>query len=151
MLDEGTHCVHALRLLFGPVRQVWATSHNLSGQYPSADDFGVVHLRFANGIFGTVEGSWVQTAGIKGLEIVGSQGALYHNGSGYVSQMANKQAVPVIPAAAKPSSVHRLLSAIRGELDPAEARAISRQHSTRCHHGRRRALRAQRRLDDLSP
>jgi len=45
-------------------------------------------------------------------------------------QMANKQACGD-PAAAKPSSVHRTALGIRGELDPAEARAISRQHSTR--------------------
>lgn len=116
LLDEGTHGVHLLRLLFGPVDRVWATMHNLSGQYPSADDFGYIHMRFENGIFGTVEGSWVQTAGIlKGLEVVGSAGAIYQTKSGYVRELAGKPAEPIVRSAETPSGLDRLVEVIRGE------------------------------------
>jgi predicted dehydrogenase len=122
MLDEGTHCVHLLRSLFGPVRSVWATAHNLSGQYPSTDDFGIVHMRFANGIFGTAEGSWVQTAGLKGLEITGSTAALYNPGTGYVVQEPQKSPQPVLSAADQPTYIDRLVAAIRGQLDEQDLR-----------------------------
>ncbi|MBA2482564.1 MAG: Gfo/Idh/MocA family oxidoreductase [Planctomycetes bacterium] len=122
MLDEGTHGVHLLRMLFGPVTRVWATARNLSGQYPSADDFGVMHLQFRSGVFGTVEGSWVQTAGRKGLEITGSEGALYKADSGYVAQKRGQQAVPVIPSNGRPHYVDRLVATIRGEIGEDEHR-----------------------------
>jgi predicted dehydrogenase len=58
MMDMGTHAVHLLRTLFGPVREVWATISNQSGIYAAVDDFGVAHLRFPTGILGTVEAAW---------------------------------------------------------------------------------------------
>jgi predicted dehydrogenase len=122
MLDEGTHCVHLLRMLFGPVTRVWAATRNLSGQYPSADDFGVMHLQFHSGVFGTVEGSWVQTAGRKGLEITGSEGALYRADDGYVSQKRGQKPVPVIPSNGRPHYVDRLVATIRGEIGADEHR-----------------------------
>jgi len=38
LMDMGAHAVHLLRLLFGPVEAVWATTGNLSGVYPDVDD-----------------------------------------------------------------------------------------------------------------
>jgi predicted dehydrogenase len=124
LLDEGTHGVHLLRLLFGRIKSVWATTRNLSGQYPSADDFGYMHLQFENGIFGTVEGSWVQTAGIlKGLEVVGSLGAIYKSKSGYVCEKANQAPVPVISCADTPAGLDRLVAAIRNDTGAVDLRA----------------------------
>jgi predicted dehydrogenase len=120
MLDEGTHGVHLVCGLFGAVDSVWATKANLSGQYPAADDFGVIHLRFKNGIFGTVEGSWVQVGGIsKGLEIAGSRAVLYRTNDGYFVQQDRGRSVPVLPSTEQPSCVERLVCAIRGGLDQA--------------------------------
>lgn len=123
MIDEGTHGVHLVRGLFGPVEAVWATKANLSGQYPGADDFGIIHLRFASGVFGTVEGSWVQVGGLaKGLEIAGNKAVLYRTNDGYFLQRDRAQAVPVLPSFEEPNCVDRLVAAIRGGLDPAAHR-----------------------------
>ena len=84
MMDMGTHAVHLLRTLLGPVTEVWATIGNQSGIYPTVDDFGIAHLRFASGVLGTVEAAWTQTGGIGGLEIVGSEKTLWSSGKDYV-------------------------------------------------------------------
>tara|TARA_B100000959_G_scaffold249891_1_gene277947 strand:- start:211 stop:432 length:222 start_codon:yes stop_codon:yes gene_type:complete len=36
-------------------------------------------LRFANGALGTVEASWVQTGGMSGFEITGSEGTIFEH------------------------------------------------------------------------
>ncbi len=74
-MDLGTHALHLLRTLFGPVREIWADFANQSGIYPEVEDYGVAHLRFASGVFGEVEAAWTQTGGIGGLTIIGSQAA----------------------------------------------------------------------------
>jgi predicted dehydrogenase len=128
LLDEGTHGIHCLRTLFGKVTKVWATTRNLSKQYPSADDFGIVHLQFANGMFGTVEGSWIQVAGVtKGLEVCGSKGVLFKTvRDGYVVQRPDGSMEPqttpepVVPRPTLPHYVDRLVAACRGELEAAD-------------------------------
>ncbi len=123
LLDEGTHGLHLLRWLFGPVKRVWATHRNLSGQYPSADDFGVIHLDFASGVFGTVEGSWVQTGGPKGLQICGSEAALSADKPDeYRLHHRGGATTPVAHAASSPGEIDRLVAAIRGTLDRDEHR-----------------------------
>ena len=69
-MDMGTHALHLVRTLFGPVKEVWAEIGNHSGIYPTVDDFGIAQLRFASGVLGTVEAAWTQTGGIGGLEVV---------------------------------------------------------------------------------
>ncbi len=123
LLDEGTHGLHILRWLFGPVKRVWATHRNLSRQYPSADDFGVIHLDFASGVFGTVEGSWVQTGGPKGLQICGSDAALSADKAQEYRVHRGGAIVPLQSAEARPSEIDRLVAAIRGTLDRDEQRA----------------------------
>ena len=58
------------------MEQVLATIENVSGIYPRVDDTGTALLRFTNGVLATVEASWVQTGGLSGLEITGSEGTL---------------------------------------------------------------------------
>lgn len=119
-MDLGTHAVHLLRSLFGPVSSVWGSVSNASGFYPEVDDTGVAHLRFQSGAFGTVEASWVQTGGINGLEITGSEKSLWHNGTDYVIGGPGKNPQALVAASDKPTRVDRLVAAIRGELSEEE-------------------------------
>jgi len=115
-MDLGTHAVHLLRSLFGEVDQVWGSMRNASGAYSQIDDTGVAHLLFRDGTFGTVEASWVQTGGINGLEITGSEKSLWHNGRGYVLGSPGKDPQPVDAGTDQPTRIDRLVAAIRGEL-----------------------------------
>jgi predicted dehydrogenase len=122
-MDMGAHAVHLLRTMFGPVTEVWATIRNEAGIYPTCDDFGVAHFRFASGVLGTVEAAWTQTGGIGGLEIVGSTKALWNTGKEYLVGAPKEQPVPVTAAAEKPTRVDRLVAVIRGEIPEAELQA----------------------------
>jgi predicted dehydrogenase len=122
-VDMGTHAVHLVRTLFGPVRRVWATIGNHSGIYPTADDFGIAHFEFASGVLGTVEAAWTQTGGLGGLEIVGSGGAFWHNGQTYLTGSPNQPAAPVQGLPGKLTRVDRLVAIVRGQIPAAELAA----------------------------
>ena len=116
-MDMGTHAVHAIRTLLGPVDRVWAQISNVSGEYPDVDDYGIAHLDFASGAAGVVEASWVQTGGITGLEITGSKATVYRlPDRSYVWAEPKQTPKPVEPAEPKPTQVARLVAAINGEL-----------------------------------
>lgn len=120
-MDMGTHAVHLLRTLLGPVERVFATISNVSGIYPDVDDNGLALLRFKSGCLATVEASWVQTGGLSGLEITGSEATLFqHPQHGFVTAAPRKDPVPVPEAQARPTRVDRLVAAIEGRLDPEE-------------------------------
>ena len=120
-MDMGTHAVHALRTLLGPVRRVWAKIGNVSGIYPKVDDCGIALLEFASGALGTVEAAWVQTGGIGGLEITGSKATVFDMpGKGYVLSAPGKDPVPVKPAKGRPAQVDRLVAVIKGRLSDQE-------------------------------
>lgn len=120
-MDMGTHAVHALRTLFGPVERVWATIGNHSGIYPAVDDFGIAHLEFASGVLGTVETAWTQTGGVGGLEVTGSKLTLFHDGRGYQLRGPEFTQEPLYTgeAQAVATRVDRLVAVIRGQV-PAE-------------------------------
>jgi predicted dehydrogenase len=122
-LDMGTHGVHLLLHLFGPVREVLAEIRNEAGIYPEVDDFGIAHLRFDGGLLGTVEGGWTQTGGPRQLEISGSDKSLWHDGSGYLIEGPSfaRENLYTIPNA--PSRVDRLVAAVRGQLTREELEA----------------------------
>jgi len=122
MMDLGTHCVHLLRTYFGPVRRVFASIHSLGGKYPDIDDHAHIQLEFASGARGLVEASWVQTGGINGLEVIGSDGAVWNGGSKYLQKIGNGDAKPLEPLPNQPSRVGRLMQAIHGELTTEELR-----------------------------
>ena len=117
-MDMGTHAVHCLRSLVGPVTRVMARIGNVCGAYPKVDDQGIALLDFANGVLGTVEASWVQTGGVGGLEITGSAGTIYHDPKvgGLALGSPGKEPQPVPPGEEKPRQVVRLVAAIQGEL-----------------------------------
>ncbi len=122
-MDMGTHAIHLVRSLFGPVSEVWATIENHSGIYPTADDYGLAELRFTSGLLGTVEAAWTQTGGIGGLEITGSEKTLWNTGDGYVIGGPDSTPVPVEAIDECLTRVDRLVAAIRGELSAAELTA----------------------------
>ncbi len=121
-MDMGTHAIHLLRTLFGPVESVWATIANRCGAYPQVDDFGIAQLRFApsasspKGILGTVEAGWIHQGGPGGLEIQGSQLALWDAGKGYVWGKPGQDATPVTALPDAPACVDRLIAAIQGKI-----------------------------------
>ncbi|MCC5023851.1 MAG: Gfo/Idh/MocA family oxidoreductase [Candidatus Synoicihabitans palmerolidicus] len=119
--DMGTHALHALRSIFGPAKQVWADIANESGEYPECDDYGIAHLRFVNGVKATVEAGWTQTGGSSGLEVVGSERCLWHDGERYVVAQPRETPEPLeITMPERPFRVERLLAVIRGELSEDE-------------------------------
>ena len=123
-LDLGTHAIHQLQVLFGPVAAVWADIVNESGVYPEIDDYGVAHLRFASGLRATVEAGWTQSGGITGLELQGSQKSLWRSASGYVVGGPNESPQPLLlTQSAAPACIDRLVAAIRGDVDPHLLRA----------------------------
>ncbi|TVR51250.1 MAG: gfo/Idh/MocA family oxidoreductase [Puniceicoccaceae bacterium] len=123
-MDMGTHALHLVRTLFGPATEAWAEIANHSGQYPACDDYGIAHLRFANGILGTIEAGWTQTGGLQGLEITGAKACLWNTPDGYVLGAPGEPPAPLaITAQARPSTIDRLVAIIRGSLTEEEWRA----------------------------
>jgi predicted dehydrogenase len=120
-MDMGAHAIHAVRTMFGPVAETFATIGNFSGEYPDVDDHGLALFRFESGVLGTVEAAWVQTGGPRGLEVVGSKATLFqHPALGYVYSEPGEDPVAVPEAPAKPTRVDRLVAAVRGELSADE-------------------------------
>lgn len=119
--DMGTHALHALRSIFGQADSVWADIGNESGEYPSCDDYGMAHYRWASGMKATVEAGWTQTGGPMGLEVVGSEKCLWHDGEKYVVAKPRETPEPLaVTMPARPFRVNRLVAVIRGELSAEE-------------------------------
>jgi len=120
-MDMGTHAVHLLRTLLGPVSQVTAVIGNASGAYPEVDDHGTALFRFRSGALGVVEASWVQTGGYSGLEITGSRATIFnHPERGYLLAEPGREPEPVPPGTARPRQVARLVAAAEGKIPLAE-------------------------------
>ena len=119
LLDMGTHAVHFLRHLGGPAVAVWAEVSNFSGAYPAVDDYGVVQIKFANGILGRAEAGWVFTGGHGGLEVIGSKKSVWDS-AGLKLGGPGSPAQPIEPLDEKPTRVERLIAIIKGELTKAE-------------------------------
>jgi predicted dehydrogenase len=127
-MDMGTHAIHLLRSLFGPVEAVCATIANRSQQYPKVDDHGQAMLRFQPkngqpGILGTVEASWIHQGGPGGLEVQGTTAAIWHDGSAYVLGKPGSPAKPITPVEARPANVDRLIAVIKNEIPQGELTA----------------------------
>lgn len=122
LLDMGTHAVHLLRHLGGPVKEVWCTVANLSGVYPKVDDYGVIEMKFASGVIGRVEAGWVFTGAPGGLEVVGSKASVFES-NGLKVRAPNGAAEPVPEADARPDRIARLVALVKGELAAEEVAA----------------------------
>ncbi len=119
LLDMGTHAVHLLRHLGGPVTEVWATLNNFAGNYPKVDDYGLIIMKFASGAMGRAEAGWVFTGGHQGLEIIGSQKSIWDNG-GLKIGGPRIAAEAVTPLDDKPTCIERLIAVVKGELQQSE-------------------------------
>jgi predicted dehydrogenase len=117
-MDMGTHAVHRLGSVLGKVDSVMATIGNAAAIYPDVDDHGIAWLRYANGVLGTVEASWVQTGGHGGgFEITGSEGTLFeHPDKGYLVATPGEDPVSIAVGPARPTQVDRLVATINGEM-----------------------------------
>ena len=122
LLDMGTHAVHLLRHIGGPVAEVWCTTANLSGVYPKVDDYGVIEMRFASGVIGRVEAGWVFTGAPGGLEVIGSKRCVFES-DGMKVRGPNEPAAPVPDADARPDRIRRLIALVKGELSAEEVAA----------------------------
>ncbi len=122
-LGMGSHAVHLLCTLLGPVRRVFATIANVSGVYPRVDDGGIGLLQFAGGALGVVESSWVQTGNCRSVGITGNEATLYLDSKlDYVTQAPGTDAQPIEPAKAVPARVERLVAAIQGRIGAGQIR-----------------------------
>ena len=120
-MDMGTHAVHLLRTLLGPVEKVFATIDNVSGVFPKVDDTGTALFRFTSSVLAVVEASWVQTGGPGGLEVTGSAATLYRDPDvGYVVGASRKDPEPVPKGEVRPTRVDRLIAAVEGRLTAEE-------------------------------
>lgn len=120
LMDMGTHAVHLLLHLFGPVTKVFAQVENLSGIYPNVDDYGSIQLVFESGVLGRVEAGWVQQAGPGGLEIFGSKKSIWRQGTELMIGAPRTSAVAIDAAEPRPDRMARLVAVIKGEVDVTE-------------------------------
>lgn len=115
-LDLGSHAIHCVRSLFGPVASVWACIDNYSGAYPSVDDFGHALLKMESGVVVSIEAGWIQNGGIEGIEIVGTQKSIWNTTEGYVCGSASADSRAIVAFDDDPVRMDRLLAAIRNEI-----------------------------------
>ena len=116
LLDMGTHAVHLLRHLGGPVTEVWASIDNFAGTYPQVDDYGLIIMKFASGAIGRAEAGWVFTGGHQGLEVIGSQKSIWNDGVLKVGG-PGIAAEAVVPLDEKPTRIERLIAVVKNEID----------------------------------
>ncbi len=119
-MDMGTHAIHCVRMLFGPVIAISAEIRNYSNEYPEVDDFGIAMIRFKSGVLGAIEAGWTQTGGIGGIEVTGSKQSLWNTQSGYVIGEPKSEPTKIEPLDDGPVRIDRLLAAIEGKLDDNE-------------------------------
>ncbi len=68
-----------------------------------------------------IEGSWVQTGGLSGIEVVGSEATLFqHPEHGLVTAAPRQDPKPVAQGEEKPTRVDRLVAAIEGNISKEE-------------------------------
>jgi len=115
-MDMGTHAVHLVRTLFGPVKEVWADIGNHSGNYTEVDDWGMAQLRFTSGVVGTLTAAWTQTGGQGGLEIQGEKAAVWNTASGYIVRGPSLEVHPLQKGPKLPDRMDRLVAIIRKEI-----------------------------------
>ncbi len=123
LMDLGTHAVHLVLSFFGPVNRVWAEIRNETGIYPDVDDFGVAMLEFDSGVLGRVEAGWTQTGGVNGLEVVGSDLALWNTPDGYYVGAPGRPRDNLERGSSVVNRVDRLLAILRDEIPEDELEA----------------------------
>jgi len=79
-------------------------------------------MRFASGVVGRAEASWVMPKAPGGLEVVGAEGTLRCDGKTLDADRLEdgQRPIEIDAADARPDRVDRLVAAARGELNPQE-------------------------------
>lgn len=72
--DIGTHALDLLMWLVGDVEAVSADIRSVTNRYPNCDEIGQGLLRFADGITGTISGSWIEPENPVSLLVSGTEG-----------------------------------------------------------------------------
>ncbi len=111
-MDLGSHAIHLLITLFGPIVRVNARISNLSGIYSPIDDHGIAFLEFKSGIFGVAEASWIFQGGPGGLEIQGTKASYFQQ----MIYVPGNDPAPVSPTFALPTRIDRLLDVLDGKV-----------------------------------
>lgn len=62
IIDNASHFLDLFDSLFGPITEISAIASN-NGFHSSVEDVSIVNLRFAGGVIGSIETSWVDTRG----------------------------------------------------------------------------------------
>ena len=123
-LDMGAHALHLLAWIFGRAEEIFATISNRSGVYPEVDDFGVIHIRFGNGVLATAEAGWITIDEPGELAIYGNAGSLHaadiHDRADACIIGAGKERQAVNGPVSGPKGVGRLLAAMAGHIPQAE-------------------------------
>ena len=122
-LDLGTHAVHFLTWLFGPVESASAMVLNQTGLYPGIDDTGRAILKFRNGVLAGVEAGWTSHSGANPFLLTGTKGAVQEVGGKLQFTPAGGKPVllPVKPSV--PTGVRRLAALMAGRIPEREWRA----------------------------
>ena len=123
MVDLGTHSVNLLSWFMGGADEVLAGAANHSGNYSHIDDYGVIHIRFKNGVFGNVEAGWIAEGGINTLSVFGHDGCVIGTKDDYsptdheLRHYTGRYDYKLIePGANRPMRIDRLIAQIKGEV-----------------------------------
>ena len=127
MVDLGTHGVNLLSWFMGAAEEVLAISANLSGNYSHIDDYGVIHIRFRNGVLGNVEAGWIAEGGMNTLSVFGHNGSIIGTKDDYLDtdhelrHYTGRYDYKLIePLANRPMRIDRLIAQIKGEVSDRE-------------------------------
>lgn len=127
IVDLGTHSVNILSWFMGEAEEVLAMSTNLSGNYSQIDDYGVIHIRFKNGVLGNVEAGWIAEGGINTLSIFGHKGSIIGTKDDYLHNEHELRHYTgrydyklIEPMQNRPMRIDRLIAQIKGEVSADE-------------------------------
>jgi 1,5-anhydro-D-fructose reductase (1,5-anhydro-D-mannitol-forming) len=122
-LDLGTHAVHALTWLFGPVESASAIILNQTGLYPGIDDTGRAILRFRSGVLAGVEAGWTSHGGGNPFFITGTKGVVEEKDGKLRFTPAGGKPQWLTPKPSVPVGVRRLAALMAGRIPEREWRA----------------------------
>jgi len=122
-LDLGTHAVHGLTWLFGPVASASAVILNQTGLYPGIDDTGRAILHFRSGVLAGVEAGWTSHSGANPFLLTGTKGAVDLVDGRIRFQPAGGKPEFLAPKPGVPGGVRRLAALMAGRIPEREWRA----------------------------
>jgi predicted dehydrogenase len=122
-LDLGTHAVHFLTWLFGPVGTASAVVVNQTGSYPNIDETGRAILHFRNGVLAGVEAGWTSHAGDNPFLLTGTTGVVREADGKLQFTPAGGKPMILRPKPGVPGGVRRLAALMAGRIPEREWRS----------------------------